>query len=74
MSIETFFWGFIVGAGTVVLFTGHNGLLSEPEPVAHPVSQRFIHNPGKCTVDFPQYALVCHYIDNRGNHVIHTRF
>ena len=43
-------------------------------PVEEQVSPRFVFTPDGCHIDWPQFAKVCHYVDNDGNRIIHTKF
>lgn len=72
--IFSFVWGVIFGAGTMVILLGHNGMLVQHETEPKHVSPRFVFTSAGCEIDWPSYAKVCHYVDDQGNRLIHTRF
>lgn len=71
--IRPFAWGVIAGAAVMVMFLGHNGWLVTEQSEPKHVSPRFAFTVSGCEIDWPQFAKVCHYIDDRGNRLIHTK-
>lgn len=72
--IRPFCWGVIFGAGALLIYLHNAGWIVRDAPPAQEshIGQRFVHSPGECEIDWPQFATVCHHIDSRGNHIVTT--